>query len=129
MGVGYADFMQYTVDHEFIRQWIETSGGLPAIRVGSLQPNGAHIEISWTKNNPDATPIGWGEFFEWFEAENLAFGYPDDQSIDPRYFEFASRDDVPASEPSMHAEDHIAAASHDPFADKKEWQYDKPHRD
>jgi hypothetical protein len=119
--------MRYTVDHDFIRQWIEYYGGLPALRV---QPHRERreIEISWEGRVPELTPMSWQEFFEWFESENLSFGFSDEGAVDPRYVLFKDRDEVELFDPIMRAEERNFDPS-DPFIKRKEWKYDKPHRE
>ena len=74
---------QTTTDHEQIRTWAEEHGGRPAAvaRTHSASEVGI-IRIMF----PDApksehqalTEIGWDEFFDEFEARNLALLYAPD---------------------------------------------------
>lgn len=62
-----------TTDHEFIRDWIERRGGSPA----ALPRASGSLRIDFGTTRPRRTPIGWDEFFDWFERNQLAFQYGD----------------------------------------------------
>jgi hypothetical protein len=63
-----------TTDHEFIRDWVERRGGAPA---ASPRTRGAVVQIEYpgTSARQPLVPIGWDEFFDWFERNELAFQY------------------------------------------------------
>ncbi len=71
-----------TQDHDEIRTWAEARGAKPA-EVASTEKNGQtgilRIEFPKAKNHNDANlkEISWDEFFEKFDASDLALVYQD----------------------------------------------------
>ncbi len=71
-----------TQDHDEIRNWAEARGAKPA-EVASTEKNGQtgilRIEFPKAKNHNDSNlkEISWDEFFEKFDASNLALVYQD----------------------------------------------------
>jgi hypothetical protein len=72
-----------TTDHDEIRKWVEKRGGHPAI-VKDTADNGrrgAMIRIDF--DDPDGSKdaglkrVGWDEFFEIFDNNDLAFLHQD----------------------------------------------------
>jgi hypothetical protein len=65
-----------TTDHEFIRDWVERRGGCPA---SASRGRRGKVEICYSararKGPPALLPMGWDEFFDWFEKHKLAFLY------------------------------------------------------
>jgi hypothetical protein len=66
---------QPTIDYDAIRSWVEARGGHPA-RVkatGSEEDPGIlRIDFPGFSGEDSLEEIGWDEFFEWFERNNLA---------------------------------------------------------
>jgi|SRR6185503_18577326 len=84
-----------TTDHDEIRQWVEKHGGHPAI-VKDTADNGrrgAMIRIDF--DDPDGSKdaglkrVGWDEFFEIFDNNDLAFLHQDVD--DSRFNKFVER--------------------------------------
>jgi hypothetical protein len=69
---------QITTDHEQIRRWVEARGGRPA-RVrgtgGGRDPGLLRIDMPGYSGSESLEPIDWDEFFDKFDASNLAFVY------------------------------------------------------
>ncbi len=71
-----------TQDHDEIRTWAEARGAKPA-EVASTEKNGEtgilRIEFPKAKNHNDSAlkEISWDEFFEKFDASDLALVYQD----------------------------------------------------
>ena len=63
-----------TTDREEIRQWVEERGGNPARVKGSEL---LRIDYPGYSGEDTLEEITWDEFFETFEASNLAFLYQD----------------------------------------------------
>ena len=83
-----------TTDHEAIRAWAEQRGGEPAAVADTLSDDkkGALLRIRFQEED-DLERIDWDEFFEIFEANDLAVLLQDetadgDQS---RFAKFVSR--------------------------------------
>lgn len=82
-----------TTDYGEIRRWTEERGGEPATVRGT--GNGDHVgvlRIAFT-DDEDLEPISWDEFFDKFEAENLAFLYQEQTAggEPSRFFKFVER--------------------------------------
>ena len=71
-----------TQDHDEIRNWAEARGAKPA-EVASTEKNGEtgilRIEFPKAKNHNDSAlkEISWDDFFEKFDASDLALVYQD----------------------------------------------------
>lgn len=85
-----------TTDHDEIRKWVEKRGGQPAI-VKDTADNGrpgAMIRIDF--DDPDGSAdaglkrVGWDEFFEIFDKNDLAFLHQD--VGDSRFNKFVARE-------------------------------------
>jgi hypothetical protein len=80
-----------TTDREEIRQWVEERGG-NAARVKGTQL--LRIDYPGYTGEDTLEAISWDEFFETFEASNLAFLYQDktkDGELS-RFSKFVERD-------------------------------------
>jgi hypothetical protein len=66
-----------TTDHEFIRDWVERRGGVPAAARRRRGGTAVQIEYRGTPARQPLVPIAWDEFFDWFERNGLAFQYKD----------------------------------------------------
>lgn len=69
-----------TTDHRKIKHWVEQRGGRPA-RVEGTAVNGSSGVILLDYGEPtslELEEITWDDFFDGFEANELAFLYPDD---------------------------------------------------
>lgn len=69
-----------TTDHGQIRKWVEARGGCPARvkRTGSGgDPGILRIDFPGFSGQQSLESIGWDEFFEWFDKNQLAFIYQD----------------------------------------------------
>ncbi|HJU26112.1 MAG TPA: hypothetical protein VJ722_05505 [Rhodanobacteraceae bacterium] len=67
-----------TTDHDEIRRWAEARGGRPANVAGTEtgDEEAGVLRISFD-NDPDLEEIGWQEFFDKFDEEDLEFLYQD----------------------------------------------------
>lgn len=69
---------QTTIDHDTIRRWVEARGGCPARvkRTGTDgDPGILRIDFPGYSGQQTLERIGWDQFFEWFERNELAFIY------------------------------------------------------
>lgn len=72
---------QTTTDHETIRKWAEERGGKPAHvkRTGNKNDTGIiRIDFPGYSGGDSLEEISWEEFFEKFEASNLALVYQEE---------------------------------------------------
>lgn len=70
-----------TVDHDAIRSWVEQHGGCPAHVKGTggkQDPGILRIDFTGFSGQQSLEKISWDEFFESFDANELAFLYEDD---------------------------------------------------
>lgn len=67
-----------TTDHESIRRWAEERGGTPAT-VKRTKEGGEPgvLRLDFEPRDESLEPIGWDEFFEKFDKEDLAFLHQD----------------------------------------------------
>ena len=82
-----------TVDHDTIRHWVEKHGGCPAHvkSTGSKQDAGIlRIDFPGFSGQQSLQQISWDEFFESFDANELAFLYQEEG----RFNKLVSRDTV-----------------------------------
>lgn len=82
-----------TTDHRKIRDWIEARGGKPArVRGTGDDVDMGVLRVAFS-DDEKLEPVGWDEFFDKFEAQDLAFLYQEDpvaaEAI--RNFEFVAR--------------------------------------
>ncbi|MFW5977945.1 MAG: hypothetical protein ACOCP2_01755 [Halohasta sp.] len=67
-----------TTDHETIREWVEARDGQPAHTTGQVDDDAASLYIVQEDEEMEGLDsLSWDEFFETFEAEELAFVYQD----------------------------------------------------
>lgn len=69
-----------TTDHDFIRQWVEERGGWPARVVGTggdEDPGLIRIDFPGFSGEGSLEQIEWEQWFEGFEANQLAFLHRD----------------------------------------------------
>jgi len=64
-----------TTDHEFIRDWVERRGGCPTAARRTRGTPVVQIDYRGTSGGRTLVPMGWDEFFDWFERNKLAFQY------------------------------------------------------
>jgi hypothetical protein len=74
---------QVTIDHDEIRQWVESRGGQPTTVAGTERDSEAagllRIDFPGYSGEGTLEPIDWDEFFEKFEEAKLAFLYDTDK--------------------------------------------------
>lgn len=83
-----------TTDYGEIRRWAEERGGKPATVRGTGEEGEAGVlRIAFT-DNENLEAIDWDEFFDKFEAENLAFLYQEKtaEGQPSRFFKFVERE-------------------------------------
>lgn len=87
--------LKYIIDYDEIRAWIEEHGGQPAT-LKEASENGEEssdmLHIAFGPLTPDMEEMGWDEFFERFENENLALEYDDEETEGAPGFELVDRD-------------------------------------
>lgn len=84
-----------TIDHDTIRHWVEQHGGCPAHvkSTGSKQDPGIlRIDFPGFSGQQSLEQISWDEFFESFDANELAFLYQDED--EGRFNKLVRRDTV-----------------------------------
>ncbi|HEX7114187.1 MAG TPA: hypothetical protein VF193_03565 [Steroidobacter sp.] len=82
-----------TTDHETIRSWVESHGGCPARvkRTGSNDDPGIlRIDFPGFSGQDSLEQISWEEFFDWFDRNELALLYQDEN----RFNKLVSRQTV-----------------------------------
>lgn len=88
-----------TTDHDEIRKWVEDRGGHPArVDAKGHKDGGGILRVDF--KDPDDSedtlePLDWDEFFETFDANELAFLHQDktaDGKVS-RFNKFVSRSD------------------------------------
>src|SRR5437588_6458323 len=89
-----------TTDHDEIRQWAESRGGHPAcVRgTGGRGDTGLlRIDFPGYSGEESLEPITWDEFFEKFDAQDLALLYQDQTSggQESRFNKLVSRTTTP----------------------------------
>jgi hemerythrin superfamily protein len=88
-----------TIDHDTIREWVEERDGCPAHVKGTAadgDPGILRIDYTGFSGTESLEPISWDEFFEAFDANELAFLYQDDD--DSRFSKLVSRDSADLDE-------------------------------
>ena len=79
-----------TIDHDTIRAWVESRGGIPARVKGTRGPGDLlRIDFPGFGEEGSLEQISWDEFFEEFERNDLAFLYQDEPKS--RFNKFVSR--------------------------------------
>jgi hypothetical protein len=85
-----------TTDHEAIRRWAEERGGRPA-RVKATgsgdDPGILRIDYPGVGDDESLEPISWEQWFEAFEANDLAFLYQEQtkEGEESRFSKLVSR--------------------------------------
>ncbi|KZN25106.1 hypothetical protein A4G99_00800 [Haladaptatus sp. R4] len=72
-----------TTNHDAIMQWVEKHDGHPA--TDEMTPHSIEylrIEFPNMDDTDALATVGWREWFEEFEAQELAFVYPDQDEYD-----------------------------------------------
>jgi competence ComEA-like helix-hairpin-helix protein len=88
-----------TIDHEYIKQWVEQRGGKPAHVKGrgdENDPGILRIDFPGYSGEGSLEEISWDQWFEGFEANNLAI-ILQEQTADgqeSRFNKLVSRDSV-----------------------------------
>jgi hypothetical protein len=87
-----------TTDHETIRRWVEDRNGHPACVKGTQGPRGGLLRIDFGPPEESLGRIGWDEFFDTFDDNNLAFLYQDRTAggRKSRFAKFVDRDSIAA---------------------------------
>ncbi|MEZ6089558.1 MAG: hypothetical protein R3C05_16320 [Pirellulaceae bacterium] len=87
-----------TTDHETIRNWVHQRGGVPATVKATTQSTDdiglLRIDFPHGQRDDKLSTISWDDFFDKFEAENLAFLYEEEtsDSSTSRFCKFIRRD-------------------------------------
>jgi hypothetical protein len=94
---------QATTNHNLIRQWAESRKGHPAFvkaTEGKRKGSGGLLRIDFDPADDSLDHIGWDEFFETFDKNELAFLYQDKTASGrkSRFNKFVSRDTVDTSD-------------------------------
>ncbi|NOJ42158.1 hypothetical protein [Bradyrhizobium australiense] len=67
-----------TTNHESIRRWAEERGGTPAtVKRTKEGDEPGVLRLDFEPRDESLEPIGWDEFFEKFDKEDLAFLHQD----------------------------------------------------
>jgi hypothetical protein len=84
-----------TTDHDEIRRWVDARGGRPAAvaATGSGDDPGI-LRIDFGDRDEGLEEISWEEFFDAFDANDLAFLYQDED--ESRFNKFVSRETAEA---------------------------------
>lgn len=85
-----------TTDHDTIRAWIESRGGVPTVVKGTEGEDGEGLlRIDFAERDEKLEEISWDEFFDTFEDRGLAFLYQDKtkDGEESRFFRFVKRED------------------------------------
>ena len=84
-----------TTDHDEIRKRVEDRGGRPASvkGTGKGEPGVLRIDFPGRGAEDSLEEISWGEFFDKFEKEKLAFLYQDKtkDGKESRFFKLVNR--------------------------------------
>ena len=86
-----------TTDHETIKRWAEARKGHPAVvRATEGRRGRGLLRIDFDAPEESLGAIGWDEFFEIFEENELVFLYQDQTASGrkSRFNKFVSRDSV-----------------------------------
>jgi hypothetical protein len=84
-----------TTDHEEIRAWAEERDGVPACVKGTGVDDGdpGILRIDFGEPDDDLDEISWDEWFDKFEAADLAFVHQDETAggDESRFFKLIER--------------------------------------
>ena len=83
-----------TTDHKKIQKWAEERGGAPAtVKATKGDGEAGILRLDFEPRDEALEPIGWEDFFEKFDKEDLAFLYQDqtDDGKLSRFHKFVSR--------------------------------------
>jgi hemerythrin superfamily protein len=98
-----------TTDHNIIKKWVEKRGGTPARVKGTGtdadDPGILRIDFPGFSGEDTLEPIAWDEFFDAFEANELAFLYQDEGNS--RFSKFIARDGAEAEEEEEEEEEEL----------------------
>lgn len=88
-----------TIDHDFIRRWVEERGGKPSHvkgRGGPGDPGILRIDFPGWSGEGSLEEISWDEWFKAFDENNLAFLFQETTSggQESRFNKLVSRDTV-----------------------------------
>ena len=88
-----------TTDHEEIRRWLESRGGVPVeVMDNPTGTNEGYLQVEFPgyDRGESARKIDWQTFFQRFEERNLAFQYQDEnpRGGETHNFRLIDRDDV-----------------------------------
>jgi hypothetical protein len=86
-----------TTDHNEIREWAESRGGLPVSVRGTGdkdEPGVLRIDFPGGAGSDRLEEISWDEWFEKFDENNLAFLYQDHKASgeESTFFKLVSRE-------------------------------------
>jgi hypothetical protein len=84
-----------TTDHQVIRRWIEAHGGHPSVvraTEGRRQGSAGLLRVDFDEPEESLEAIGWDDFFDTFDSNDLAFLYQDEEQS--RFHKFVKRDSV-----------------------------------
>jgi hypothetical protein len=89
-----------TTDHDTIRRWVEKRNGHPAVVKATHGERGGLLRIDFDPPEDSLGRIGWDEFFDTFDQNNLAFLYQDETQggRTSRFAKFVDRDSVAAKQ-------------------------------
>ncbi|MHC1551632.1 hypothetical protein [Phyllobacterium sp. K27] len=81
-----------TINHDEIRNWVETRGGQPAII--RTKGDGGILRIDFGEPDDELEKIEWEDFFRVFDSNKLSFLYQDktEDGEKSRFNKFISRD-------------------------------------
>jgi hypothetical protein len=86
---------QATTDHQVIRRWIEAHGGHPSVvraTEGRRPGSAGLLRVDFDEPEESLETIGWDDFFDTFDSNDLAFLYQDEEQS--RFHKFVKRDSV-----------------------------------
>jgi hypothetical protein len=70
--------LEYTTDHQRIRSWVKSHRGKPAQVLS--EPKSLYIRFPSHPNDDSVQTISWDDFFDKFEADQLAMQFVSDPS-------------------------------------------------
>jgi hypothetical protein len=86
-----------TTEHDEIRRWVEQHDGVPASVRGTEQGDDAgvlRIDFPGGAGEQELAHISWDDWFDKFDANNLAFLYQEHKASgeDSTFFKLVARD-------------------------------------